>query len=70
MSGHRTPLEQDEMIILGNPEAETGPGVRWENMQDEGGGELDGDGHGGALVRSHSLTSLAPEPFMIMQVEV
>jgi len=67
MSGHRTPLEQDEMIILGNPEAEPGPGVRWENIQDEGGGELDGDGHGGALVRSHSLTSLAPEPFMIMQ---
>ena len=67
MSGNRTPREQDEMIILGNQEAEPGPGVRWENMQDEGGGQLDGDGHGGALVRSHSVTSLAPEPFMIMQ---
>ena len=40
MSGRRAPQERDEMIILGNPELADGPagGVRWQNMQDEGGG--------------------------------
>ena len=51
-------LEQGEMMILANPETEAGAGaVRWQqNIPDEGGGE---DGH--------SLTSLAPEPYMILQ---
>ena len=50
-------LDQDEMIILANQDTEGQPAVRWQqNIPDEGGGE---DGH--------SLTSLAPEPYMILQ---
>ena len=51
-------MEPDEMMILANPETEGhGGAVRWQqNIPDEGGGE---DGH--------SLTSLAPEPYMILQ---
>ena len=39
--------------------------MRWQqNIQDEGGG---GEEEGGPLVRSHSLTSLPPEPYLILQ---
>ena len=60
--------ENDRMIINVNSKAEqpTGEplaGVRWEEMQDEGGG----GGTEVALARSRSVTSLAPEPFMILQ---
>ena len=66
MSGYRNPVEHDQMIGNGgngghrdSGPLETVPGVRWEEVQDEGGG--------GQLVRAGSLTSLAPEPYMILQ---
>ena len=59
-------LQLASCCVTSDVAAGPGSAVRWQqNIPDEGGG---GPGEeGGALVRAHSLTSLPPEPYLILQ---
>ena len=55
--------QHHEMIILGQNDGEQGErAIRWDNIRDEGGGDMEA-----ALVRSHSAASLVPHERMILE---
>jgi len=63
MSGYRNPPGEHDEMMGGNGGGPEGPGVRWEETGQQG----EEGGGGQQLVRAGSLTSLAPEPYMIIQ---